>query len=165
MGYQLAFAFFLCVIQGSGPAFDMVVARDRVIGILFGNLVVYLVFTQFWPVSLKGHIESGMASLLQRLAELKMAPDRSSRRAAAVRLLAARAALEDDLDLVRYEPVEIRPSAEWLSLRKEMLDSTTALQAPLVLVGEHPALRNVVSGRLAEVERVLIRLGEAHATL
>jgi multidrug resistance protein MdtO len=165
MGYQIAFAFFLCVIQGSGPAFDMVVARDRVIGILFGNLVVYLVFTRVWPVSLKDHIESGIASLLQRLAELKRAPDRSSRRTAAVRLLAARAALEGDLDIVRYEPPEIRPPADWLSLRQEMLECTAALQAPLVLVGEQPALRTLVSGRIAEVERVLAHMGEAHATL
>ena len=38
-GFQIAFAFFLCVIQGATPAFDMTIARDRVIGILFGNLV------------------------------------------------------------------------------------------------------------------------------
>jgi hypothetical protein len=116
-------------------------------------------------VSLKDHIEAGVASLLQRLAELRRASDRSSRRAAAVGLLAARAAVENDLDVVRYEPAEIRPSADWLSLRKELLNSTTALQAPLVLTGEQPALRNVVSGRVAEVERVLTRMGEAHATL
>jgi len=165
VGLQFAFAFFLCVLQGSGPAFDMVVARDRVIGILFGNLVVYLVFTQLWPVSLKDHIENGVAKLLQRLAELKQAADRSSRRAASVQLLAVRAAVEDDLDVVRYEPANIRPPADWLSLRRELLDRTAALQAPLALAGQQQALRNVVSGRVAEVERVLTRMGEAHATL
>ena len=41
-GFQIAFAFFLCVIQGAGPSFDMVTARDRVIGILLGNVVIYL---------------------------------------------------------------------------------------------------------------------------
>jgi multidrug resistance protein MdtO len=165
VGFQFAFAFFLCVLQGSGPAFDMVVARDRVIGILFGNLVVYLVFTQVWPVSLKNRIENGVANLLQRLAELKRAPDRSSRRAAAVQLLAARAVIEDDLDVVRYEPPDIRPPAGWLSLRRELLDRTAALQAPLALADEQSALRNVVSVQIAEVERVLTQMGEAHATL
>jgi multidrug resistance protein MdtO len=38
-GFQIAFAFFLCIIQGPSPSFDLVTARDRVIGILFGILV------------------------------------------------------------------------------------------------------------------------------
>ena len=45
-GFQIAFAFFLCVIQGSSPAFDLSTARDRVIGILLGNVVAYLVVYQ-----------------------------------------------------------------------------------------------------------------------
>ena len=69
------------------------------------------------------------------------------------------------LDVVRYEPPKIRPPVGWLSLRQELLDRTAALQAPLALAGEQPALRNVVSGRVAEVERVLTQMGEAHATL
>ena len=165
VGFQLAFAFFLCVLQGPGPGFDMVIARDRVIGILFGNLVVYLIFTQVWPVSLKAHIEAGVASLLQQLAELRDAPDRSSRRTAAIGLLAARAAVANDLDVVRYEPPGIRPPASWLSLRWELLDRTAALQAPLVLAGEQQALGNFVSGRVTEVEGVLARMGEANAKL
>ena len=40
-GFQIAFAFFLCVLQGPTPDFDMTIARDRVIGILFGDLVSY----------------------------------------------------------------------------------------------------------------------------
>jgi len=54
---RMAFAFFLCVIQGPSPAFDLTTARDRVIGILIGNLVVYLVFANLWPVSVGGLID------------------------------------------------------------------------------------------------------------
>ncbi len=36
-GFQITFAFFLCVIQGSGPAFDLTIARDRVIGVLIAT--------------------------------------------------------------------------------------------------------------------------------
>ena len=63
-GFQLAFAFFLCVVQGPAPAFDMVVARDRVIGILIGNLAMFAVSTFLWPVSLRPRIEAGIAKLL-----------------------------------------------------------------------------------------------------
>ena len=66
-GFQIAFAFFLCVIQGSGPSFDMTIARDRVIGILLGNIVVYVLFTNIWPVSVGKRIDPAIAALLRRL--------------------------------------------------------------------------------------------------
>jgi multidrug resistance protein MdtO len=49
-GFQIAFAFFICVIQGSSPAFDLTTASDRVIGVLFGILVAYLVSKSFLSV-------------------------------------------------------------------------------------------------------------------
>ena len=58
-GFQIAFAFFLCVIQGPSPAFDLSTARDRVIGILIGNVVAYLVS----PIS--GQSASASASIRQ----------------------------------------------------------------------------------------------------
>ncbi len=63
-GFQIAFAFFLCVVQGSSPAFDLTIARDRVIGILIGNVVVYLLFTNLWPVSVGKRIDPAIAALL-----------------------------------------------------------------------------------------------------
>jgi multidrug resistance protein MdtO len=65
-GFQIAFAYFLCVIQGSGPSFDMVTARDRVIGILLGNVVVYVIFTNFWPVSVVNRIGPEITALLRK---------------------------------------------------------------------------------------------------
>ena len=69
-GFQIAFAFFLCVIQGSSPSFDMTTARDRVIGILLGNIVVYVLFTNIWPVSVGKRIDPAIAALLRRLSGL-----------------------------------------------------------------------------------------------
>src|SRR5262249_13538069 len=45
MGLQIAFAFCLTVLQGFSRTSHMVVGRDRVIGILLGNVFMSLVFT------------------------------------------------------------------------------------------------------------------------
>jgi multidrug resistance protein MdtO len=77
VGFQLAFAFFLSVIQGAAPAFDMTIARDRTIGILFGNLVVAIVFTQIWPVSMADRINPAIAALLRQLAACRGSPNKT----------------------------------------------------------------------------------------
>ena len=73
MGWQMALAFFLCVLQGFGPAFDIDVATNRILGILIGNVVVTIVFLWLWPVSVSagtalhlGMAVEGLAAALRR---------------------------------------------------------------------------------------------------
>lgn len=73
MGWQMALAFFLCVLQGFGPAFDIDVATNRILGILIGNVVVTVVFLWLWPVSVSagtalhlGRAVRGLADALRR---------------------------------------------------------------------------------------------------
>ena len=146
VGFQIAFAFFLCVIQGSAPAFDMTVARDRVIGILFGNLVVALVFTLIWPVSIAKRIDPALTSLLRRLAAMAGAGSRAKRWALAAETQAALGAIEQDLDLARYEPGAMRPSPTWFDRRREAADALASLQGPLLIAYDQDA---DVSGRIA----------------
>ncbi|MET3926321.1 FUSC family protein [Devosia sp. 2618] len=54
MGWQMALAFFLCVLQGFSPSLDIAVATNRIIGILIGNVVVALIFLGIWPISVTG---------------------------------------------------------------------------------------------------------------
>src|SRR5262245_62603395 len=49
-GVQIAFAFFVCVIQGFAPSWHFDTIRDRLVGILLGNVVITLVFLYVWPV-------------------------------------------------------------------------------------------------------------------
>jgi multidrug resistance protein MdtO len=133
VGFQFAFAFFLCVIQGTKPGFDMVVARDRVIGILLGNFVVYLLFTNVWPVSVGARVDHAIAALLRHLSALALAGNLTARRALAGQVQADLGGLQRDLDLVPYEPASIRPDADWLEVRRRAVDEIAALEAPTLL--------------------------------
>ncbi|WP_225783314.1 FUSC family protein [Xenophilus sp. Marseille-Q4582] len=139
-GFQIAFAFYLCVLQGSGPSYDLAVARDRVIGILVGNAVVYLVFTRVWPVSVAPRIAAARTALLQRLARLADASDPRLADLHAGRAESERGALAADLALLRYEPPRLRPAPSWIAAQRQMLQHTEALLPPLALHGPDPAL-------------------------
>jgi multidrug resistance protein MdtO len=148
-GFQIAFAFFLCVVQGSAPAFDMTIARDRVIGILFGNLVVYLMFANFWPVTVTRRIDAGMATLLRRLGAMMAAVNRSRRCSLASEASAALGAIEQDIKLARYEPSSIRPADDWIGLRNHTAHAIAALMGPLLLrANQDPSLGGELSHRL-----------------
>ncbi len=137
-GFQIAFAFFLCVIQGPSPAFDLTIARDRVIGILLGNVVVYLLFTNLWPVSVCKRIDPAIAALLHRLAALVTA-DKSARRALAAQAQSELAEIETDIDLAAYEPSTMRPNATWLAARRQAAEEIGALGSPLLLSADKDA--------------------------
>ena len=137
-GFQIAFAFFLCVIQGPSPAFDLSTARDRVIGILIGNFVAYLVFTNLWPVSVGKRIDPAIAALLRRFAAL-MTADKAARPALASQAQSELAEIETDIDLAAYEPSTVRPSAQWLAARRKAADEIGALGSPLLLDADKDA--------------------------
>jgi multidrug resistance protein MdtO len=67
---QIGLAFFLVVLHGTGPTIDMDTARDRVIGILLGNIVIFVIFTTIWPVSVANVVRTNVAKALGQLAAL-----------------------------------------------------------------------------------------------
>ena len=73
-GMQMAFAFFLGVLQGYAPASDLTVLRDRVVGIVVGNLWISIVFTSLWPISALQQARKLWSSSLERLSALLVAP-------------------------------------------------------------------------------------------
>jgi multidrug resistance protein MdtO len=104
-GWQVAFAFFLCVLHGLGPSGDMVVARDRLIGIFLGNIVMTVVFTHLWPVRHRDTVFAGLASAVDCLRAWMDAP--SGAPAEQFRLAAdfqgQVKACREGLHLLRYE--------------------------------------------------------------
>lgn len=154
-GFQIAFAFFLCVIQGAGPGFDMTVARDRIVGILFGNLVIYAMFTMIWPVSVARRIDPAIASVLRRLRAMTTAVGRSSRYALAGEARAALGSLKQDMGLARYEPGSIRPAADWLDARIRTTQEIAAIQRSLLLDdGLDPVRESSIADRIDRLAEV-----------
>jgi multidrug resistance protein MdtO len=155
-GYQAAFAFFLCVLQGSAPAFDVATARDRVIGILIGILVCYLMFVTVWPVSLGRRIDPALRALIGDLRAMASAAGVQARRVLAAQSLAAVGALERELDLIPFEPRGIRPAADWLQSRRAMAREIGDLTAPLLLGADRrPDLAASATARLEALERAI----------
>jgi multidrug resistance protein MdtO len=67
-GVQIGLAFYLVVLHGTGPTVDMYTARDRVIGIFLGNVVIFVIFTTIWPVSVASIVRTNVAKSLGQLA-------------------------------------------------------------------------------------------------
>ncbi len=134
-GYQIVFAFLLCVVQGSSPDFDLTVARDRVIGILVGNVVTYLIFANVWPVSVAGRIDRVAAKMLRELAGMLDRAGAAARLTLVAQARATLSTLARDMDLVAYEPMRIRPSEAWIDARRRGLTDLASLYHATVMLG------------------------------
>ena len=157
-GFQIAFAFFLCVLQGSTPKYDLATARDRVIGILIGNFVCFVIFAFVSPVSVANRIDPAVQALIRKLSAIPKAAF-GARRALAVESLTSAGALERDIDLVAYEPRSIRPSESWLDERREATEGAADLVGPLLFGADTSP--DFISGWSARLSKIADRLSGA----
>jgi hypothetical protein len=73
-GVQLALAFFVVNLQEFGIETSLTFPRDRVIGILLGLFMMWLVFDQLWGTPAVVEMKNVFISLLHSLAKLVRAP-------------------------------------------------------------------------------------------
>jgi multidrug resistance protein MdtO len=77
-GMQIALAFFMGLLQTYSPATDLTVLRDRVVGILLGNVVMTLVFSTLWPESAITRLRGASADALRAIAALLRSPKKAA---------------------------------------------------------------------------------------
>lgn len=140
MGWQIALAFFLCTLNSFGPSFDLATARDRVIGILIGNVVMTIVFSNVWPESIGPVIRTAVGTALGALAELvrPVAAVPASAAFAAERFHTTLAKARLGRQYLDFEPSGVRMAGAALEATDSALTGIEALAAPFFVLAEHP---------------------------
>ena len=114
-GWQIGIAYYLTVLQGYGPTLDMQTARDRVIGIVLGNLIVLVVFSTVWPVSVAQQVRRQVAAAITTIGASiglgrSLPPDHpGSQPALQADFIAAIGGARGLLAHAAYEPATARP--------------------------------------------------------
>jgi multidrug resistance protein MdtO len=121
--------------------------RDRLIGIVIGNVAVYLVSTRLWPTSIAARIDGALAGTLRALGAAVRAPAHGSRPEEATAVYAGLETIEADLGLARYEPGSIRAGEAWLQARRVAVEHAARVQGAVLVAGE-VRMAQQLSGRL-----------------
>ena len=149
-GMQIAFAFFLGTLQGYAPATDLTVLRDRVAGILLGNMVITIIFSSFWPQSARSGIRTAVAEAVRAIGDVIRQP----RNAGEARMRTVQALVRaDHLRTLRLFELRMLPSHVRESLNVPPLANVERLAGAAFVVSTDAISRYAELGstaRLAE---------------
>ena len=149
-GMQIAFAFFLGILQGYAPATDLTVLRDRVAGILLGNIVITIVFSSFWPQSARSGMRAALAEALRAIGDVIRQPCKA--REARMRTIQALVRADHARTLSLFE-LRMLPSHVRQSLTVPPVANIERLAGAAFVVSTESISRNAEPGstaRLAE---------------
>ena len=154
-GMQIALAFFMGLLQTYSPANDLTVLRDRVVGILLGNVVMTLVFSSLWPESAITRLRGALADALRAIAALLRLPQNAeTNRQHTVEALAR----ADNFKALSQFEMEMLPRQTHLP----DLDSIERLAGAAFVATSEPLARDVDARAVASLGDWLDRA--AHAT-
>jgi multidrug resistance protein MdtO len=71
VGIQIGFGYFLTALPGFSAATQIAPARDRVIGVALGILVMWFIFDQLWPIRTTDALRSSLEKIRAATSELK----------------------------------------------------------------------------------------------
>lgn len=125
-GIQIGLAFLLTVLQGFGPEVQMSVAWDRIIGILLGNFVMFIMFTKLWPVGMISSVVPRLVRALDSLAGIAAArrsddPGTEEISGVMSELNQARQGLQ----MLLFEPRKLRPADGDVALLHDVISKAS----------------------------------------
>jgi multidrug resistance protein MdtO len=100
-GVQFALAFYLIHLQEFTIQTSLLIARDRVVGILLGLIMMWLVFDQLWGARAAVEMKRTFILNLRLVAQFARQPALSDLRVALAQSLALRETINANLDKVR----------------------------------------------------------------
>ncbi|WP_293717697.1 FUSC family protein [Stappia sp.] len=111
-GVQVALAFLLTTLNGFGPSFEFSQAGNRIVGIFLGIFVIFVIFTQFWPVSIVNRLRLRLLASANALVDLaRQSPDaRMADIAASSKILSSLEEAPNLLSMAYFEPRRQRAS-------------------------------------------------------
>ena len=99
-GVQIIVAFYLINLQEFKEQISLDIARDRVVGILLGLLVMWVVFDKLWPTLAAVEMKKAFISNLRALAEFERQPLAGERKDAIERSYSLRETINSNFDKV-----------------------------------------------------------------
>ena len=100
-GIQMALAFYLINLEEFAVQTSLSIARDRVVGILFGLIMMWLLFDQLWGAPAAVQMKRAFIASLRLLAQFAREPISTDYKAAAERSDSLREAINNSFDGVR----------------------------------------------------------------
>ncbi|MGG4604785.1 FUSC family protein [Paenalcaligenes sp. Me131] len=129
-GVQIGLAFLLTVLQGFGPDVELSVAMDRILGVLLGNAVMYVMFTRVWPWSTNKAVTQRLQQLLgwwREKASEQPAWQASQWQDVGEYIMGEIATVREQLVMRHFEPAALRPATQQQQLLLTMPDALETL--------------------------------------
>lgn len=159
-GLQIAFAFFLGILQTDAPATDLTVLRDRVVGIILGNITITVIFSALWPESARTRLGAALADAQRAIAALLRFPvEPSSVRQRTVEALAR----AEHFETSSLFELQMLPGAVAPLTHLPKLHDLERLAGAAFIVASAPLTRSVDASSLAREAEWLDAAGKATA--
>jgi len=137
LGIQLALGFFIINLQEFKILTSLTAARDRIVGVLLGLTMMWLVFDQLWGAPAVVEMKKAFISSLRLLAKLAREPSSKDLRVSLERTYSLRESINTGLENVRASTdavlFEFGPSRQQdLALRSQIRNWQTQLRVLFV---------------------------------